>query len=157
MCPSEHNAQKVSFRTQYSKSVLPNTILKKCPSKHDAMCPLWQYRLIQSKIRYIFYDRYQVEKKYLSCSEKCPSKHNAMCPSEHNAQKVSFRTQYSKSVLPNTILKKCPSKHDAMCPLWQYRLIQKKIRYIFYDRYQVEIALKPMRGGKKDILISSFI
>ena len=55
------------------------------------------------------------KKFYLSYSEKCPSEHNSMCPSEHNTQKVSFQTQYSKSVLPNTILKKCPSEHDAMC------------------------------------------
>ena len=39
------------------------------------------------------------ENFYLSYSEKCPS--------EHNTQKVSFRTQY---------LKKCPSEHAAMCP-----------------------------------------
>ena len=40
-CPSEHNTQKVSFRTQYSKSVLPNTILKKRPSEHMMLCVLY--------------------------------------------------------------------------------------------------------------------
>ena len=38
------------------------------------------------------------KKFYLSYSEKCPSEQNEMCPSEH---KVSFRTLYSKIVLPN--------------------------------------------------------
>ena len=48
----------------------------------------------------------------MSC--KCPSEHHEMCPSEHNTWKVSFQTQYSKSVLPNTILEKCPSQHNGI-------------------------------------------
>ena len=34
MCPSDHNSQKVSFQTVSTKNVPPNSILKKCLSKH---------------------------------------------------------------------------------------------------------------------------
>ena len=53
MCPSKHNAQKVSFRTQSSKSVLPNRILQKCPSEHNAKCPSEYEAEIETKLLFL--------------------------------------------------------------------------------------------------------
>ena len=79
----------------------------------------------------------------LSYSEKCPSEQNAMCPSEHNTQKVSFRTQSSKSVLPNRILQKCPSEHNAKCPSEHEAEIKVP---------PLQLALKPTHTRRANIM-----
>ena len=84
-----------------------------------------------------------LKKFYLSYSEKCPSEHNAMCPSEHNTQKVSFRTQSSKSVLPNRILQKCPSEHNAKCPSKHEAEIKVP---------PLQLALKPTHTQRANIM-----